>query len=298
MRVSFARDAAAIDGDLDMKLQPRLLEKPWGRIELPAPFEGIGCGRPIGEVHFTQGDAARQPLPLLVKYIFTDAPLSVQVHPNDGQARARGFAGGKSECWYILAAEPGASLALGFRRDLGLETLRRAALDGSIAELMNWHPVRGGDFFYVPAGTVHTIGGGICLIEIQQKSDVTYRLYDFDRARRVDLEEGLAVAERRLHAQTLMTHVAGGESRTLVAGPHFQVDYVVGDGPVGAMAGTSRWVLPLRGGAAGADAVAAPGECLYVPAGAALSGFGDAALLVTSAGGSPGASASFGSNSI
>lgn len=230
----------------------------------------------------------RQPLPLLVKYIFTSAPLSVQVHPGDDQARARGLTGGKSECWYILAAEPGASLALGFRRRLGREALRQAAAKGSVAELLDWRPVQRGDFFYVPAGTVHSIGGGICLIEIQQNCDVTYRLYDFGRSRPLDLSDAVAVAERCIYARRLMTHVSETETRTLVSGPEFRVDYVIGDGAVETMANEGRWVIPLRGGVAATNAVGAPGDCLYMPSGMAFSGFDGAAMLVASAAASTG----------
>ena len=95
------------------------------------------AGERIGEVWFTDG----ADLPLLAKYIFTSEKLSVQVHPNDEQARARGLARGKSECWYILEAEPGATLGLGLTRAIDSEELRAAALDGSIEQLMDWRPV-------------------------------------------------------------------------------------------------------------------------------------------------------------
>src|SRR5690348_12309480 len=108
-----------------MKLDRRYVEKPWGRTQLPAIFDSP-AGKRIGEIWFTgPGDQ-----PLLVKYLFTSERLSVQVHPNDEQARARGLERGKSECWYILEAEPGATLGLGLKRDASAEELRAAALDG------------------------------------------------------------------------------------------------------------------------------------------------------------------------
>ena len=144
-----------------MKLERHYVEKPWGRTELPQLFDAP-AGKRIGEVWFgTSGEK-----PLLVKYLFTSERLSIQVHPNDEQARARGLARGKSECWYILDAEPGATLGLGLKRDVPKAELRSAALDGSIEELMDWRAVRAGDFFMVPPGTIHAIGGGICASRI------------------------------------------------------------------------------------------------------------------------------------
>lgn len=267
-----------------MKLQPNLVEKPWGRTELPAPFDGAGRGRRIGEIEF--GRAGSPPLRpgLHVKYIFTSGRLSVQVHPDDAQARARGLPGGKSECWYILGAEAGASLGLGFRAELGEDALRQAALDGSIVDHMEWKPVRAGDFFYVPAGTVHASGGAIALIEIQQPSDVTFRLHDYGRARELHLEDGLAVASRAPYPGRFMTHASGREGRILLSGPHFRVDYVAGDGPVEALAGTNRWVLPLRGGVRTSDEDGRAGDCLLVSPDETLCAYGDAALLVAAAG--------------
>jgi mannose-6-phosphate isomerase len=90
---------------------------------------------------------------------------------------------GKEECWLVIAAEPDAKLGIGFDQALSAEAMRKAALDGSIENLLTWHPARPGDFFYIPAGTVHAIGAGIGLIEVQQNSDITYRLYDYGRPR-------------------------------------------------------------------------------------------------------------------
>lgn len=173
------------------RLATKYVEKPWGRDRLPALFPE-GGERRIGEVWF-DGPAGEHP-PLLVKYIFTSERLSIQVHPNDTQGRARGLPGGKSECWLILDAEPGATLGMGTREPLDAETLRAAALDGRIEELMDWKPVRPGDFFYIPAGTVHAIGAGVTLVEVQQNVDVTYRLYDYGRPRELHLEDGVAVS--------------------------------------------------------------------------------------------------------
>lgn len=172
-------------------LQTKYVEKPWGRDALPPLFPD-GGDRRIGEVWFDGPDG--QHPPLLVKYIFTSERLSIQVHPNDQQGQDRGLAGGKSECWLILDAEPGATLGMGTVEPLDGETLRATSLDGRIEQLMDWKPVKAGDFFYIPAGTVHAIGAGVTLVEVQQNVDVTYRLYDYGRPRELHLDDGVAVS--------------------------------------------------------------------------------------------------------
>jgi mannose-6-phosphate isomerase len=97
---------------------------------------------------------------------------------------------GKEECWLVIDAEPGATLGVGFHEPVSHEVLRAAALDGSIEDMLVWHPVKAGDFFYIPANTVHAIGAGVSLIEIQQNSDITYRLYDYGRPRELHLDKG------------------------------------------------------------------------------------------------------------
>jgi mannose-6-phosphate isomerase len=174
-----------------VQLTTKYVEKPWGRTDIPAIFPNPDARR-IGEIWF-DGPAGRHP-PLLVKYIFTSEKLSIQVHPNDAYARAHGLPGGKEECWYILDAEPDARLGVGLTQQLGGDALRAAALDGSIEQMMDWKPVKAGDFFFIPAGTVHAIGAGITLVEVQQNVDVTYRLYDYGRPRALHLDDGVAVS--------------------------------------------------------------------------------------------------------
>lgn len=265
-----------------MKLSAHAVEKPWGKSDLPPQFAAQADGRRIGEIWFEEASGRR--LPLLVKYIFTSERLSVQVHPNDEQAQAKGEANGKTECWYVLAAEPDSTIALGLRAPANADTLRAAALDGSIEQLMDWKPVKAGDFFYVPAGTVHAIGAGIALIEVQQQSDITYRLYDYGRPRELHLEDGLAVAQGVPYAARLMTHVTAGDSRTLVPGPHFRLDYVEASGTVEALSDAERWVLPLEGEVSVGGETGRPGDCLLVPAGEALAARDGAKLLVAAAG--------------
>jgi mannose-6-phosphate isomerase len=214
------------------------------------------AGERIGEVWFTDG----ADLPLLAKYIFTSERLSIQVHPNDEQARARGLPQGKSECWYILDAEPGATLGLGLKRQIGADDLRQAALDGSIEELMDWRPVRARDFVFVPSGTVHAIGAGISLLEFQQNSDVTYRLYDYGRPRELHLDDGVAVANAGPFPNDLIQHLSVTDDRTLVEGPHFTLVLSNSD----TFQDKLRWVIPLDGRVQAGEDTGTSGDCLLL----------------------------------
>ncbi len=174
-----------------MRLPAVPVERVWGRHDLPAGFPRLGADVPVGEIWFEPPAGAA----LLVKYLFTAERLSIQVHPDDEAARSRGFPRGKDEAWFILDAEPDARIGLGLTREVSRETLREAALDGSIVALLDWRPVTPGEILYSPAGTIHAIGGGISLIEIQQNLDLTYRLHDYGRPRELHLDEGVAVAK-------------------------------------------------------------------------------------------------------
>jgi mannose-6-phosphate isomerase len=253
-----------------MKLERHYVEKPWGRFRLPPVFDAPE-DRKIGEIWFTDG----ADLPLLAKYIFTSERLSIQVHPDNEQARARGLPHGKSECWYVLDAEPGAVIGLGLTREVSPEELRAAALDGSIEGLLDWKPVRGGDFFYVPAGMIHAIGGGLTLLEFQQNSDVTYRLYDYGRPRELHLDEAIAAADPRPYSAELAQHLSGDDERTLVDGPHFRFVQTGRD----ALSDSLRWVIPLRGEVRSGGDAAGPGECLLLQPGEALE-FDGALMLI------------------
>ena len=241
-----------------MKLRPRYVEKPWGRTQLPPMFDTASAER-IGEVWFV--GAAE--LPLLVKYLFTSERLSIQVLPGDAQARARGLSSGKRECWLIVDAEPNATLGLGLKQEVPKDELRAAALDGSIEQLIDWRPVRRGDFFMVPPGTIHAIGGGISLIEFQQNADVTYRLYDYGRPRELHLDDAIAVAATQPYSDSLAQHLSGNETRTLADGPHFTLIHSDRD----VLEDRRRWVIPLEGEARADGEIAAAGDCLLVDAG-------------------------------
>lgn len=241
-------------------LPTREVAKPWGRDLLPAPF-AAPPGERIGEIWFEPPPQVPQ---LLVKYIFTSEALSVQVHPSDAQKPGHG----KEECWLVIDAEPGARLGIGFDKALDAETMRAAASDGSIEQMLTWHPVSAGDFFYIPANTVHAIGAGVSLIEVQQNSDVTYRLYDYGRPRELHLDEGIAVARGETYDRSRWHRRVGPDERvTLVDGPLFRLDQVVGQ-PDGACAARfdsgPLLAIPRSGMIAVNGEPVAPGSCALV----------------------------------
>ena len=176
-----------------VRLATRFEEKVWGATELEPWFPN--SDRKIGEVWFTSAT----PLPLLIKFLFTTEALSVQVHPGDDYSRRHENSPGKTEMWHILRARPDAKLALGFREPVTKDEVRQAIATGELESLLRWHAVKPGDTFFTPAGTVHAIGAGIALCEIQQYSDITYRLYDYGRPRETHVEKALAVADLGVH---------------------------------------------------------------------------------------------------
>lgn len=174
-----------------VRLATSFKEKVWGSTRLSPWYPE--SDRKIGEVWF-EAD-----LPLLIKFLFTTARLSVQVHPNDDFGARYENSRGKTEMWHILRADPGAQIALGFREPITPERLREASLSGEIEDLLRWVDVAPGQTYFVPAGTVHAIGAGIALCEIQQHSDVTYRLYDYGRPRELHLEKAMQVSDTSAH---------------------------------------------------------------------------------------------------
>lgn len=240
------------------RLPTRMVEKVWGRDTLPAPF-AAPPGQRIGEIWFEPPPELPQ---VLVKYLFTSEKLSVQVHPSD--ASAQPGEAGKEECWLVLDAEPDACLAIGFTHEVSAAEIAAAAQDGTIEALLRWHPARPGDLFYLPAGTVHAIGPGLSLVEVQQASDTTFRLYDYGRPRELHLERALAVASGSVYSVENMRSIAAGP--VLVDGPHFRLDRIVGApgaATLGAYPGPLL-ALPLAGAVAARDgsAAAGAGECL------------------------------------
>ena len=263
------------------RLDTRLIEKPWGRHDLPPPFADAATdGARIGEVWFTMPDGAGEP-DLLVKYLFTSERLSIQVHPDDTLARAHGLPRGKDEAWFILAAAPDATIGIGTRTPMSADDLRAAIANGSIERKLDWKPVRAGDCYYSPARTVHAIGAGLALIEVQQNVDVTYRLYDYGRPRELHLEEGIEAAiARPFPDPSPPVPIAPG--RTLLArGGKLSVerwqdagDYRLDFGP------TRFWLMPMQGTATVDGAAMTAGEVWIADAGSAVTLADGADLLL------------------
>ena len=205
-----ARSLIRLNGDFK--------EKVWGSKRLEPWY--ASDGRRIGEVWFTR----EPPLPILVKLIFTEQDLSVQVHPDDAFAAVHDHSRGKTEMWHILRAAPGAKVALGFREEISRERLRAAAISGEIMELLRWFEARPGDTFFIPAGTVHAISAGLTLCEVQEQSDMTYRLYDYGRGRELHLEKGLQVANCGTHPGYAPSAALAGGGRLLAECEYFRTE--------------------------------------------------------------------------
>ena len=236
-----------------IELRRRPVERIWGRTALPPPFEGLAAGGgPIGEIWFEAPGGEPE---LLVKYLFTAEPLSVQVHPDAAAAERSGLRSCKDEAWLIVDAEPGASIGLGLTCDTTKDELRAAALSGAILDLLAWHPVRRGDILYSPAGTIHAIGAGLSLIEIQQNCDVTYRLYDHGRPRELQIEEALAVARPEPAPPPRRPRQAGKGREIHVEGGHFVAERWRGERAV-RIDGAAVLLIPVS------DSGAVDGEAL------------------------------------
>lgn len=242
------------------RLIPSFREKIWGATRLEPWFPN--SNRKIGEVWFEGVDD----LPLLIKFLFTSDKLSVQVHPGDDYARLHHDSRGKTEMWHILAAEPGAKVAAGFRAPMTAEKLKTSALSGEIEDLLEWHPARPGDTFFIPAGTVHAIGSGLVLCEIQQNSDVTYRLYDYGRPRELHLDHAAAVSSR---ASCVALQTPQGE--VLVKSDYFTTSKLTIDSPrqYAPRRDAFEVLIVIHGSGSLAGQQTKAGEAWYVPPGTA-----------------------------
>jgi mannose-6-phosphate isomerase len=249
------------------RLTPRFLEKVWGSTRLQPWFPD--SDRKIGEVWFE--DVGE--LPLLVKFLFTTDKLSVQVHPEDDYARLHHGSRGKTEMWHVLAAEPGAQVAVGFREVLTAAQLRGAAESGAIEQMLQWFDAKVGDTFFIPAGTVHAIGPGLALCEVQQHSDITYRLYDYGRPRELHLEHGVKVS-----------NLGPWDPRRTgeVSCEYFTASLIRGG--VRRARGNFELLIAIHGSGTVSGERVAAGEVWYVPAGDAVEIGGDLTLLAASSG--------------
>jgi len=232
---------------------PEFDPRPWGTLDLSPIYPGHVCTEKIGEAWLTGdhckvangalagqrldeisaeygralvGDAARDEkrFPLLLKFLFPHEKLSVQVHPDDTAAQRVGEPWGKTECWYFVHAKPGAQIGLGLKQGVTREQLEQAIHEKRAEESLNWVDVHAGDMIYVAAGTVHTLGPGSILVETQQQSDATYRLYDYGRPRELHLEQGLAAVKENANSGKVTRSALKGGKQELVAAPYFIVD--------------------------------------------------------------------------
>jgi mannose-6-phosphate isomerase len=194
------------------RLEPRFIERVWG-VPLPSL-----TGLRIGEVCYEAG-------PILVKFLFTAEPLSVQVHPGDDYAAVHeDGSAGKTEMWHVLAASPTAWIQLGFQRTFARADIEPAVQDGSVCGMLNRLHPSPGDTYFVPAGTVHALGPGLVICEIQQTSGITYRLFDYGRGRRLDIEKGLDVAFLGPHPGKSTPAPLGGSTEELAACRYFATE--------------------------------------------------------------------------
>jgi mannose-6-phosphate isomerase len=240
-------------------MQPAFDPRPWGTLDLSAIYPNHKFNEPIGEAWLTGdncvvangplakrslsdlskefgadlvGTAARDPqrFPLLLKFLFPEEKLSVQVHPDDATAQRFGEPWGKTECWYVAHARPGSQIALGLKPGVTVAQFEQSIHEKRAEELLNWINVYQGEMIYVAGGTVHTLGPGSVIVETQQQSDTTYRLYDYGRGRPLDLERGLASVKEHTAAGKVIrpapVSIHGGKSRrsSMIAAPYFTVD--------------------------------------------------------------------------
>ena len=258
----------------------RVVHKPWGVSDLQPWSDIDGTGDAVGELWFERADK-NAPVPaLLLKLLFTGEPLSIQVHPDDTFARAMGMPNGKSEAWYIISAKADAQIGIGLKHRVTPQELRASIRNGSIVELVQWRPVAKGDVIFIPAGTIHALGAGIVLAEIQQHSDATFRLFDYGRGRELHEDNGVTVANawplRPLNNTTRLS----GERTVLVASRHFVFERF--DLPKGSswalLAERETWILVLDGHAAiGLNALSV-GQAVFVSGGRASIEVGDNGL--------------------
>lgn len=246
----------------------QLVPKPWGSLDL-RPWNALRAnGDAIGEVWF-QRAAANAPEPLLLlKLLFANEMLSIQVHPGDAFAQSVGLPHGKTEAWYIVSATPDARVAVGLKQRITARQLQASIEDGSIVDLVRWHHVRWGDIVYIPAGTIHAIGPGLVIAEIQQRSDATFRMFDFGRQRELHIRNAVAVAHAGpAPAQPRRRFLT--ETRTLlIACPYFLLERIdlAPDTVWHLNASTETWLLVLDGQAQVASMNVSVGEAVFLEA--------------------------------
>lgn len=245
----------------------RAVPKPWGRTDL-RPWSDIhNQGAPIGELWFQRPDSAAHS-DLLLKLLFTTQPLSIQVHPADEFARSIGLPHGKAEAWYVLTAAPGARIAVGLKRELKAHQLRAAIADGSIVDLVKWTKVSRDDAISIPGGTIHSIGAGLVIAEIQQRSEATFRLFDFGRRRELHAARAVAAAHSMPAPPQMAPQRLTAERTQVAASQCFALEHIrlrpKSTWEIDARQET--WLLVLEGSARIGPVDAAIGDAVFVKA--------------------------------
>jgi mannose-6-phosphate isomerase len=246
----------------------RVARKPWGVADL-GPWSSIdGSDDAIGELWFQRADGNAPDPALLLKLLFTSAPLSIQAHPDDAFARSIGLPNGKTEAWYILSATPDARVAVGLKRHLTPEQLRASIRDGSIAGMAQWRPAVKDDVIFIPAGTIHAIGAGIVLAEIQQRSDATFRLFDYGRQRALHEDSAVAVSDAGPAPAQPAPHRLTAARMVLIASPHFVLERIdlQANSDWALDADRETWLLVIAGQARIGATKAAVGDAIFLDA--------------------------------
>jgi mannose-6-phosphate isomerase len=242
------------------------LSKPWGVADTrPWSSAGNPDNDTIGEVWYERSALAGPDPSLLLKLLFTNQPLSIQVHPDDVYAQSNGLPNGKTEAWYVLSAAPGAKVVMGLKRRLSAQQLRDAINDGSISDLVAWQEVSPGDTISVSAGTIHAIGAGRVVAEIQQRSDTTFRLFDHGRGRELHVETAIAVADAG-PAHAGVTPKRLSEARTLLtSNSHFIFERIdlAPNSNWRLDAKQETWILTIHGSARAGPFDVARGDVIF-----------------------------------
>jgi mannose-6-phosphate isomerase len=243
----------------------QVVRKPWGVNDL-SPWSRVdGSCDAVGELLFRRADKNAPAPGLLLKLLFTSEPLSIQVHPDDAFAHSIGLPNGKTEAWYILSATQDAKVAVGLKRNLTQEELRASIKDGSIADLVDWRSATTGDVIVVPAGTIHAVGAGIVLAEIQQCSDTTFRLFDYGRQRELHADSAVAASDTGPLQARSSPHRLSAVRTILAAIPHFVIERVdlPADSDWVLDASRETWILVIKGQARIGPTSVSSGEAVF-----------------------------------
>lgn len=241
------------------------LAKPWGVADLRPWSKMSPDGRLVGEVWYERAGGTASEPSLLLKLLFTSQPLSIQVHPDDAYAQSIGQGSGKTEAWYILSAAPGAKVAVGLKDRLAPRQLREAVDDGSIIRHVAWRTVLPGDVVSVPAGTIHAIGAGLVIAEIQQRSDATFRMFDFGRKRELHVARAVAMADAGPADAAMKPKRLTDERTLLVSNRHFAFERInlAPNSEWCVEAERETWLLVVNGGGRAGSFKVATGDAVF-----------------------------------